>query len=711
MALTIDELQVLITAKTDGLEKAINQTNLKIDALTKKGSVSGSTLSKAFKAIKTSAAIAAITKLTTSCVRLGMEAQETVGMFQSVFGESADEMQEWINKVNSVLGVSIVQLQRQTSYIYSMANSMGLGERNARTLAKAITGLSEDLSHFYNVSSEEAYSKLQSALTGNTRGLKEWGIILDDATIKQVAYSRGIAQTGAELNEQQKVLARYEAILLQTTAAQGSAVREMGGLTSQVTMLRNNFAQLGTTIGSALVGPLAKALSYVNAFIRAVNIVLSELFGVKNVAKSVGGGISSSIGGGLDDATDSAKKLKKQLAGFDELNVLSEQDSGGGALGGLGGIGGYAATEYDLGLDDSINEKAEQIAEKIRGIIAVVSELYNTWIKPVVDFVVQHSTVILSIMAGIGAAILTWKAYFAALNLIPVITGVFESVQGLWALIAANPIAAIAALIVGIITTMVTLYKTNENFRNFVNDMWNKIVTWISDANSKIEEILNNFDGAVKNLVSNVKEKVSNMKTAVSDFVSNVRTKLTEIKSKDSDIILNIKSTVSSMFSDLKSGVSSFFSSIKETVSSKVKSIINSYVISPINRMIGWLNEKLHFSFGGLKVLGQSVIPSFDVQLAHLNTIPQLAKGGIVDSATLAMLGENGKEAVVPLENNTEWMDKLGSMGDTDEIESLLRELISVVRNKPSGITKREIGQTAVDYINSQKRILGGGVV
>ena len=38
--------------------------------------------------------------------------------------------------------------------------------------------------------------------------------------------------------------------------------------------------------------------------------------------------------------------------------------------------------------------------------------------------------------------------------------------------------------------------------------------------------------------------------------------------------------------------------------------------------------------------------------------MPRLAKGGIIDSATIAMVGEQGKEAVVPLENNTEWMDK-----------------------------------------------------
>ena len=42
-------------------------------------------------------------------------------------------------------------------------------------------------------------------------------------------------------------------------------------------------------------------------------------------------------------------------------------------------------------------------------------------------------------------------------------------------------------------------------------------------------------------------------------------------------------------------------------------------------------------------------------------SVPKLAKGGIVNGATLAMIGENGKEAVMPLENNTEWIDKLAS--------------------------------------------------
>ena len=41
--------------------------------------------------------------------------------------------------------------------------------------------------------------------------------------------------------------------------------------------------------------------------------------------------------------------------------------------------------------------------------------------------------------------------------------------------------------------------------------------------------------------------------------------------------------------------------------------------------------------------------------------MPALAAGGIVSTPTLAMIGEAGKEAVVPLENNSEWLDKLAN--------------------------------------------------
>lgn len=61
----------------------------------------------------------------------------------------------------------------------------------------------------------------------------------------------------------------------------------------------------------------------------------------------------------------------------------------------------------------------------------------------------------------------------------------------------------------------------------------------------------------------------------------------------------------------------------------------------------------------GLALAGPAVLPYAAAGLKALSVIPALAKGGIVDQPTLAMVGERGKEAVMPLENNTGWISDL----------------------------------------------------
>ena len=83
-------------------------------------------------------------------------------------------------------------------------------------------------------------------------------------------------------------------------------------------------------------------------------------------------------------------------------------------------------------------------------------------------------------------------------------------------------------------------------------------------------------------------------------------------------------------------------------------------VINGINSMIRALNN-LSFDvpdwvpeIGGKKF-------GFNIKTLGTVSLPRLAKGGVVDKATIAMIGEAGKEAVVPLENNTGWIDKVAA--------------------------------------------------
>ena len=785
MATTLEELEVIISAKTDGLNKAINEANNKIDQLQKSGNKTGSGLAKAFAVIKTSAAVAAITKLTVSCSKLGMEAQETAGMFSSVFGQSTEDMQGWIEDVNATLGVSVQQLQRETAYIYSMSYAMGLGEQNSKTLAKSIAGMSEDLSHFYNVSSEEAYSKLQSALVGQTRGLKEWGIVLDEATIKQVAYAKGIAQSGSELTEQQKVLARYEAILMQTGAAQGSAIRELTGLTSQVTMLKNNFAQLGTTIGSALVGPLATVLSYANAVLKAINTVFSSILGIEkvsNTAESSVKSMSSGMSNDMDGANKSAKELKKQLSGFDELNVLSSQKSESDVSSSFGDFGGFEATEYDLGITDEATKKAEAMASKIQKAMNTVKEaMVTAWnyepVQAFVGFATSSGQFIIDYWSTIGTDLYnnlanTWNNISGSLSQAlsnvgtfwtsfwndmtvgiqtygqPIIDGVSGLFNSIWTDAIDPAIQFISqgwADFTGILVDFWNKHgkvlidnigqfatKTIGFFQQIWDDVLNPIVqpfletlSWLWEEHlSGVVEKVGDFIGKLINGALEIYNQfILPIVSWVVDVLSPVWAFLSNLVVSHLGTILATISGVFGSIIGVLGGVIDFITGIftgnwKKAwngVKTAFKNIIDG-LIEIFKFPINWIIDGINSFIAGLnKIKIPDWVPLVGGKGINIQKIPKLAEGGIIESPTLAMIGERGREAVVPLENNTEWINKVAdsieSSANNSDVEDLLKELITVVKNKPTGISKRDVGKAAVEFINSQNRILGGSLV
>lgn len=109
------------------------------------------------------------------------------------------------------------------------------------------------------------------------------------------------------------------------------------------------------------------------------------------------------------------------------------------------------------------------------------------------------------------------------------------------------------------------------------------------------------------------------------------------------------------MFAKIKSvasGVAEFIGNIFTSIMNTVKGVING-IISLINGAIKAINK--------ISVDIPDWVPKYGGRTIgfNLKTIPELAEGGIIDKPTLAMVGEAGREAVVPLENNTEWIDKL----------------------------------------------------
>lgn len=382
--MTVDELQVLITANTNELRKEIAKANQSISGLKKGADKSAGGVASVFKKLKTGIVALGIGKVIKDSITSGMEAIETESLFETVMGDQYEATKAWSNQMADALGLSAVNMQKNIGVIYNMTDSMGVAEKNALKMSKGISVLAEDMASFYNLDSAEAFNKLRAGLTGETEPLKALGILVDENTVKQTAYSAGIAEVGAELTQEQKVLARYTAILNQTSNAQGDLAKTLTSPSNQLRSLKQNVTNAGIALSQFFMPAVKIVLPWLNALAKVATQALNSLasfFGLvdddvgeetEKAKNNVAG-----IGDGLDDATKKAKKMKNALAGFDEMNVLSDNsasDDSSGVSGGTATVG----LDFDLGDYDAhlelLDGKTNELVEKIKGAFSSVGE-------------------------------------------------------------------------------------------------------------------------------------------------------------------------------------------------------------------------------------------------------------------------------------------------------------------------------------------------
>lgn len=335
-----------------------------------------------------------------------MDAIESDNLFSVSLGKYADDVYNWSTEVSRALGLNAVEIRKNTGVIYNMTSSMGFAEKQALTMSKGITLLANDMASFYNLNTEEAFNKLRAGITGETEPLKALGILVDENTIKQVAYSEGIATVGSDLTQQQKVLARYIAILKQTGNAQGDLARTLDSPANLFRRLGTEIKNCAQIAGSILMPIIQNVVPYLISFVRLVGSALNSLasfLGIKtNGLSSETENASNNIGSlanNMNDANKNAKQIKQTLAGFDEItNLNTNSDSNNADNIEIGDGLNFELSEYDAGLsmiEDRVSEITANMKEKLEPLLPIVN--------------------------AIGAGFLVWKvsdAIFTALDLI-----------------------------------------------------------------------------------------------------------------------------------------------------------------------------------------------------------------------------------------------------------------------------------------------------
>ena len=241
-----------------GSEKPVNNLNDTVKRL-------GQTIATVFAAEK-------IIQFTKSSIDAASDLNETISKTEQIFGDASKEVIAFAENAAEKLGQSKTQAMDAASTFATFGKSAGLSGTELANFSTDLVTLSADLASFNNTTPEEAIMAIGAALRGESEPIRRYGVLLDDASLRQEALALGIVKTTKQaLTPQQKVLAAQAAIFKQTGDAQGDFARTSDGVANQQRILQATFQDLQAEIGQKLLPAFNKLLKGTVDFLKELD--------------------------------------------------------------------------------------------------------------------------------------------------------------------------------------------------------------------------------------------------------------------------------------------------------------------------------------------------------------------------------------------------------------------------------------------------------
>ena len=657
-----EELKILITAEIDKLKKQVNDAKKTIEKFTEGSEKGASKMDKAFKtagdnlgkATKAGAKVAAaaiasvstaIAGLATVSVKSYAEYEQLTGGVEKLFGTSSKTIMKYAQDAYKNAGVNAnTYMEQVTSFSASLISSLGGDTDAAAEYAnKAINDMAdnmnvfgsniEDVQHAYQGFAKQNYTMLDNLKLGYGGTQKEMQRLIDDANKLKEAQGEVGDLT---IDKYSDVIEAIHTVQTEMNITGTTAKEAEGTISGSINM---TIAAWGNLITGLADGNANIPLLVSNVISSATSVLENIIPIAKQVLQSIPAAISEispEAGAAFQTVVDAIMAV---------LPIL--QDALQGA--------------FDLVVDTIVfvNDHIGLIST-IAGIItgiAVAIGLYNAVaaVKAAMD-AAQVTT--------LGALIAAYIAQAEAM------------------VVAIAPYLLIVAAIAAVIAIIVLCIKHWDQIKEAVANAWEFIKEKTVQAKEAIVNKFNEIKEGITNKVNTIKEKVTSVFTNIKD---GMRNKINEAKSA----VLNI-------FDGIKTGISNKITAAKE----KVKSVIDA-IRGFFNFEFKWPKVPLpHFGIkpSGWKVgdLLKGVIPKLSIKWN--------ARGGIFDKptlmgygGTLQGLGEDGTEAIVPLEKNTQWLNKIA-----DKLAARQGKTPIILQ-----VDGKTFAQTSINSINNLTRQTG----
>lgn len=545
-------------------------------------------------------------------------------------------LQDSLNIITKLTGASGAELEQMQNIAKEMGTRVpadfdtiatAVGEVNTRfgITGDELDSVSEKFVKFSELNGVDittAVDQVQKAMSNYGLSASEAGYVLDVLT--KVSQNTGVA------------IDKLTSGLIQN----GTAFQEMGLDINQSATLMGMLEKSGVNMETATNG-MRKALKNATKDGKDMNTALIEL--QEAILNDTDGTK------GLQAAYDLFGKSGDQVygaikAGTLDFEALAEASTdASGALENTFDATVTPAMEFQtimnqlkiLGYEiaNSVLPVIEPIIQKIADAVGVLAEKWNSLPQDTQQKIIA----VAAALAAIGPAILIISKVLSGLSII--IGGVTTAVGFLstaLSFLAANPVVLIIAGITALVAAIVILWNKSEAFRNFILGVWQNIQTVFG------------------NLVAWFGQK----KEQIVGFFQSLPETLGGIFSRAWGAIQKAFSGVASFFSGIWRTITGVFTTIGTSIANAISGAVKSGINGVISMIENTINGAINLINGAINLINK--IPGVSIGKVGRVNLPRLAKGGIVDSATIAMIGEGqSAEAVIPLDELWKRLDRM----------------------------------------------------
>lgn len=666
-----EELRIKITAQIADAQKNLKEVQAQLGKVGTDGEKSASKLGASFKkmgdvtkqalgvaakatAAATAAAAAGVVALTKSAVESYAEYEQLVGGIDTLFKDSSQKVQQYAQDAFKTAGMGANDyMALVTSFSASLLQSVGGDtEKAAEAANQAIIDMAdnankmgtsmESIQNAYQGFAKQNYTMLDNLKLGYGGTKEEMQRLLEDA--EKIS---GIKYDISNLNDVYSAIhvIQTELGITGTTAAeasstiQGSAAAMKGAWSNLVTGLADENADFDKLLGN---------------FIDSVGKFAENL--VPRIQTALGG-VVKLISGLVPQIVAELPKLVGTLlpqlltAVIDIVNGITQ-----------------ALPDLIGALVEGIVTALPMLLESIAALLPVVLEVIVQIIPQLLDAILQAIPLLIETIVTVAVAILE--------NLGILLPQILEQIIGILPQIIQSVVDNIPVLLDAAINFLLAIVQAiPEIIPQLIQTLPDIINSILNCVVENIPKLLQAAITLFTSLVNAIPVILPVLVEELPDIIDTIITTLLEnlplvidgavelfmgIVTALPEILPMALDAVGEIMSEILSNIGKYALLIGEVIITAIDGAIRAAIQSVLATAVDIINRFI--SAINLVINVINAIPGVDIGKLNPLKVPRLAKGGVVDGATIAMIGEQGKEAVVPLENNLEWLDKMATM-------------------------------------------------